>query len=128
MKSETAISTSDPQGALERLCAHFRDDHDFDVDALGDRAKITFAEGWCAIRCDEDSLKLWLKVWDEAARDNVEAFITRHLQRLVLRSRQPVRWTRRTWGEGVNEDDAPALKLRMLASVLERASAVAQRV
>ena len=127
MKSETAISTSDPQGALERLCAHFRNDHDFDVNALGDRAKITFAEGRCAIRCDGDSLKLWLKVWDEAARDNTEAFITRHLQRLVFRSRQPVGWTR-TWGEGVNEDDAPALKLRMLASVLDRANAVAQRV
>ena len=91
------------------------------------RAKITFAEGWCAIRSEGDSLRLWLKVWDEAARDNTEAFITRHLQRLVFRSRGPVNWAR-TWGDGVNEDDAPTLKLRMLASVLDRANAVAQQI
>jgi hypothetical protein len=126
MKSEAVVPTNDPQGALRRLCAHFRDDHDFDVDALADRAKITFAEGGCALRAEADGVTVWLKVWDEELRASTEAFIARHLQRLVLRARQPVAWTR-ICGDGVSEDDAPTLKLRMLASVLDRAAALEQR-
>ena len=127
MKSQTTIPSADAPAALQRLCAHFRDDHDFDVEALGERAKITFAEGWLAIHADPDGLKLWLKVWDEASRSHAEAFVARHLQRLVFRSRQTVEWAH-TWGDGVTEDDVPALKLQMLASVLDPANAVAQRV
>ncbi len=132
MKSETIILTPDivaqnAQRGLDRLCAHFRDDHDLHVEARGDRAKIVFPEGWCALRADGGGLTVHLKVWEEAVRSHAEGFIARHLQRLVLQARRPVLWTQ-VWGEGLTADDVPALKLRMLAATLDRAASVAQPV
>jgi len=131
MHSETIILTpqilaQDAQRGLDRLCAHFRDDHDLHVEALGDRAKVIFPEGGCAIRADAEGLTLHLKVWDEALRDNAESFIARHLQRLVLQARSPVQWTR-LWGDGLTDDDVPAVKLRMLAATLDQAAHAAGR-
>jgi hypothetical protein len=126
MHSETTLQTTDAQRGLDRLCAHFRDDHDLHVDALGERAKIVFSEGWCALRADAGELTVHLKVWDEALRDNAERFIARHLQRLVLQSRSPVSWTH-FWGDGLTDDDVPAVKLRMLAATLDQAALAAGR-
>ena len=125
MKSETRILTTNAQGGLDRLCAHFRDDHDLHVDAVGDRAKIVFPDGWCALVADAEGLTVHLKVWDEAVRSNLEAFVGRHLQRLVMQSRSLVQWAQ-FWGDGLTQDDLPALKLRMLADTLDQAAFVAQ--
>jgi hypothetical protein len=126
MKAETTVPTDAAQAHFDRLVAHFRTDHQLQVDVDGYRAEIILPDGWCAIEMKAEGLHLFLKVWDHAALEPAKAFFTRHLQRLVFQARTPVSWSH-PWIEGAAPANIAAAKLHHLAVALDQAAALSER-
>jgi hypothetical protein len=119
MRSETTAPVDDAPGGLDRLCAHFSDEHELEVAKDAVAANVIFPGGVCAMTASAGGLHLRLIVDDAGALPPAEAFFTRHLQRLIFKARKPVEWSRSD-ADGMDQDNFVAAKLRSLAAALDR--------
>ena len=92
LSSEARVTTAMPGRYLAQLCKHF--DHKLPVTLAGDRGRIEFSGGVCALEAGDDTLTMRLGAGDEAALARLEDVIAGHLLRFALREKPAVQWTR----------------------------------
>jgi hypothetical protein len=92
LSSEARVPTDAPSRYLAQLCKHF--DHKLPVTLAGDRGRIEFSGGVCALEAGDGTLVMRLTAGDEAALARLEDVVARHLLRFAFREKPEVHWTR----------------------------------
>jgi uncharacterized protein len=90
--SEARVPTAMPGRYLAQLCKHFG--HKLPVTLDGDRGRIEFSGGVCALEARDETLVMRVTAGDEAALARLEDVVARHLLRFAFRETPEIRWTR----------------------------------
>src|SRR5690348_6697424 len=93
LNAEARVATAMAGRYLSQLCKHFA--HRLPVEQEEGHGRIELPSGVCVLDTDgPDLLVLRAEAPDEAALDQVQSVIARHLERFAFRDNPEIRWTR----------------------------------
>ena len=90
--TQSSVEMPTPARYMARLCNHFT--HRVTVQREGDRARIEFPNGLCALQATEQKLEMRIEASDEASLDRLEEVVARHLKRVASAETFEVNWVR----------------------------------
>ena len=90
--SQADVHTAMASRYLQQLCKHFAHKLPVSHDAL--QGRIEFSLGTCTLAAAPELLTLHAEAADDAALEQLESVVARHLDRFAFRDKPEVSWTR----------------------------------
>ncbi len=88
--SLSRVATTVPRRYLGQLCKHF--EHRLPVQLEETTGRIDFPSGVCTLATETDALVMRVEAVDEAALENLQDVVARHLLRFAFREPPEITW------------------------------------
>lgn len=88
--SRAVIATDSGARLINRLCKHWA--HKLEVAQEEGQGRVTFEEGGCLMRADDEALTVAIEALDEEALDRLEGVVASHLERMAGKEPLDIVW------------------------------------
>ncbi|MDT8893569.1 DUF2218 domain-containing protein [Halomonas sp. I1] len=88
--SRAEIVTESGDKLINRLCKHWS--HKLEVEQKEGEGRITFDNGSCLLRAEQDKLQVAVEALDEEGLDRLEGVVASHLERMAGKESLDIIW------------------------------------